>query len=206
MDAHLTELGLGNYEFFPAQRMNAPAVGCAIAHTKLLHGKPSTPFLVLEDDVTFTGEFDPSMRIPNDADAVYLGRSRFGIVPSISPWGMPRASVFVGYDKDYYRIYNMLTAHAVLYLNEGYRKSIYKACLDHLFNRDYLLVADIAMANSQKNHLVLTPRKQICYQDDAYGGDQLSTQFEIEETHVRAEGVAEIDFNDIKYLIDINNR
>jgi hypothetical protein len=62
--------------------------------------------------------FRPKIEIPDDADAIYLG---------ISSWGRMNghSGPYVQSKKichDIYRVYNMLGAHSVLYLNQEYLK------------------------------------------------------------------------------------
>ena len=84
--------------------------GCSLSHHNALH-EVDPPFIVFEDDCVIKN-FQPEIEIPDDADAVYLGVSSWGRMNSHS-------GPFVQYeevDDGLLRIYNMLSAHAILYL------------------------------------------------------------------------------------------
>lgn len=75
------------------------------------------PFIVLEDDCD-TKYFRQTLEVPDDADAVYLGNSAWGVVSSYSGFFLKYKNV-----KEYpgiYRIFNMLSSHAILYLKNDY--------------------------------------------------------------------------------------
>ena len=73
------------------------------------------PFIILEDDCD-PKYFTPEIEVPEDADAVYLGNS---------PWG--RLNGYHGLltktkkiNENTYRVFNMLSSHAILYLTDSY--------------------------------------------------------------------------------------
>jgi len=88
--------------------------GCSAAHYKAL-SEIKLPFILFEDDCMIKN-FRPKIEIPDDADAIYLG---------ISSWGRMNghSGPYVQSEKisdDIYRIYNMLSAHSILYLKQEY--------------------------------------------------------------------------------------
>ena len=121
----LANLGFTNVHRFAGHYSKERAVGCATSHNALLHKlkDTDTPFLVLEDDVE-PAKFKSVIKdIPDNADALYLGNSIFGL------WG-PRGEPRIAAEKissDIYQIYNMLSAHAILYLDNEYVKFLAKA-------------------------------------------------------------------------------
>ena len=91
-----------------------PLAGCSISHYNALQ-EIDPPFIVFEDDC-IAKEYNPIIRIPDDTDALYLG---------ISSWGRfnSHSGPFVQYEAitgNLFRIYNMLSAHAILYMNKEY--------------------------------------------------------------------------------------
>lgn len=113
-------------------------VGCARSQHKVLSDMSiSTPFLLLEDDILFTGNDDFNIEIPDDADALFLGVSQWARYLSFS-------GPFLHYrkiDDKIVQVYNMLSGHAVIYLSDEYRQvcsRISKYCgyqlLDHMDN------------------------------------------------------------------------
>ena len=88
--------------------------GCSLSHHNALN-EVEPPFILFEDDCVVKN-FKPIIEIPDDADAVYLGISSWGRMNSHS-------GPFVQYEDlgdGLLRIYNMLSAHAILYLNQEY--------------------------------------------------------------------------------------
>jgi len=77
----------------------------------------SAPFIVLEDDAD-PNSFEPVIEVPDDSDAVYLGNSQWGLQSSHAGFYLKYKKV-EGYPK-ILRIFNMLSSHAILYLNQEY--------------------------------------------------------------------------------------
>lgn len=75
------------------------------------------PFIVLEDDAD-PKFFVEEIEVPDNADAVYLGNSQWGLQSS-------HAGFYLKYKKvqgatNLVKIYNMLSSHAILYLTSEY--------------------------------------------------------------------------------------
>jgi hypothetical protein len=113
-------------------------VGCARSQHKVLSDTSiQTPFLLMEDDCLFTGNYDFEIKVPDDADALYLGNSQWARYLNFS-------GPFLHYQKiddRIVKVYNMLAAHAVIYFTDEYRQvcsRISKYCgyqlLDHMDN------------------------------------------------------------------------
>jgi hypothetical protein len=92
-----------------SERMHAEAV--ALAHKRALElHLDDQPLLLLEDDVAIEAHANWTLAVPADADAVWVGISRYGkpIVQPINP--------------SLSRIERMFSAHAVLYLSKSYKE------------------------------------------------------------------------------------
>ena len=128
----LTSLGFHEIRRSPGFKHKNSVVGCALAHQNVLDSlKDQTgPFILFEDDIELT-HFDHIIQIPDDADALYLGVSKMGAVN-----GTHEELLLVDKVDKYphlYRIYNMLAAHAIVYLNMDYVKELSKItqqCID----------------------------------------------------------------------------
>jgi len=130
----------------------------ALSHAQaLLH---DGPVLVIEDDCWITEHFIAEIEnYPNDADALYLGNSHYGMVDGVS---RSQGVSFEVFNDEWDRVYNMLAIHAVLYLSETYKlatiknllkaKSIYKIC-------DQTIAMDMA------NHKVYSYANPMFFQD-----------------------------------------
>ena len=93
-------------------------LGCSASHHKILGNREvQVPFVVFEDDLVYSGAplvYD----IPDDADALYLGPTQWGrYMEHIGPFTHFKKTEYEGI----LRVYNMLMAHAIVYLNENFR-------------------------------------------------------------------------------------
>lgn len=94
-------------------------VGVAKAHMNALAlalEECDGPFVILENDVDIFNS-DMNVFTVKDVDAIYLGVSMWGLKNGRGELGM------ISGDKNnggLYRMYNMLAAHAVLYINHDY--------------------------------------------------------------------------------------
>ena len=117
--------------------------------------------LVLEDDADFTPHHQPSdlsnLTIPADADAIYLGLSKFGYDE--------HTACVVKYeivDDDYVKLESMLTTHAILYISNRYKHhtlEMAQLALDRNFPIDVLL------ARAMKRYNVYALRSPMFYQN-----------------------------------------
>lgn len=118
------------------------AVGCGLAHQNVLSSRVehNGPFLLFEDDIALT-HFDNIIEIPDNTDALYLGVSKMGVVD-----GTHKEELIVSKVEGYphlVKIHNMLAAHAILYINNDYVKSLSNFIEYHI---DHGIPHDIGMA------------------------------------------------------------
>ena len=95
-------------------RPDNPAAGIAKSQYDAMR-EIDPPFIIFEDDCAIN-KFRYEIEIPDDADAVHLGISQWARYLNFS-------GPFVHYkviDDSIVKIYNMLAAHAVLYLSKNY--------------------------------------------------------------------------------------
>ena len=159
--------GLGmQFEFVAGIRVDPGWVGVALGHAKILRlSRAVPPFLVLEDDVVFKDNFDPVLEIPAEADAYYLGVSRFGNpIPGEVGFGRPNVVQWQHYSPGHLRVFNMLARHAVLYLDESFQQRVIDSQLEALTNRKLAHPGDMGLAALQASHVVLTPRYNVSRQ------------------------------------------
>ena len=121
---HELENLLSSHGFGPVTKLNGvfeanKKTGVAKAHMNALAVALSEcdgPFLILEEDVDIFNK-NMAVSVPEDADAVYLGLSTWGLKNGRGENWMVSAQKFNG---GLYKVYNMLAAHAVLYVNHDY--------------------------------------------------------------------------------------
>lgn len=170
----LEQLGFKNIIRFSAHKETIGKKGCAISHVYALE-EVEPPFLLIEDDC-LPKEFVDEIEFPDDADAVYLGISSWGRMNSHS-------GPFVQYSEveehpHLLRIYNMLSTHAILYLNSDYidlcRRIAYQSYLiaDHL---------DIGFAEVQRYYDIYAYDNPLFYQTSSNGTDKPLSSYPTEE-------------------------
>lgn len=121
------------------------------------------PFIILEDDCDIK-YFKSEIDIPDDADAVYLGNSAWGILGSYTGFLLryKRIKNF----PEVYQIFNMLSSHAILYLSKEY-VSVCKRATNYCANvsKDPVPM-DVPFAEIQKYFNVYTFNRPIFIQKD----------------------------------------
>ena len=141
-------------------RPDNPLIGCSLAHLRGLK-EIDPPFILFEDDCEIKN-FEPEIEVPENADAVYLG---------VSSWGRMNghSGPFVQYEKvsdNFHRVYNMLGAHAILYLTEDY----VRMCQRVSFHAGNVIGSyqDIGFAEIQRWFNVYTFDDPMFYQTSSY--------------------------------------
>jgi hypothetical protein len=143
--------------------------GCAYSHAIALE-EVEPPFIVLEDDCVPLNFID-EIEIPDDADAVYLGISSWGRMNSHS--GPCVKSEEVDGYPGLLRIYNMLGAHAILYINPDYVDLCKRIAYHGYLISDH---HDIGFADVQKYYDVYAFDNPMFYQTSSNGtNDKLSS-------------------------------
>lgn len=139
--------------------------GCAYSHALALE-EIEAPFILLEDDcipLNFINEIE----IPDDTDAVYLG---------ISSWGRMNghSGPCVQWDEvenhdGLLKIYNMVGAHAILYINSDYVDLCKRIAYHGYLISDH---HDIGFADVQKYYDVYAFDNPMFYQSSSNGTDK----------------------------------
>ena len=142
--------------------------GCSMSHFNAL-GELDPPFIIFEDDCVLKN-WNPIIEVPDDADAVYLGISSWGRMNSHSGPCVQYEQI----DKNLLRVYNMLSAHAVLYLSKEYVKMCSRISYHNYEISDY---QDIGFAEIQRYFNVYAFDNPIFYQTSSNGTDQPLTTY-----------------------------
>ena len=172
MKALILDCGFKNTIRVEAEYTPNSLAGCSLSHHNALN-EIDPPFIVFEDDCIIKN-FKPEIEIPDDADALYLGVSSWGRMNSHS-------GPFVQYEgitKDLLRIYNMLSAHAILYLNPEYISLCKKIAHQAYEIADH---QDIGFAEIQRYYNVYAFDDPMFYQSSSNGTDQPLTTYPSQE-------------------------
>jgi hypothetical protein len=161
-------------------------IGCAESHLNILK-RPGlcTPFIILEDDCQFTRNFRYRYKVPQEADALYLGVSTYGLQP-LGARGLPvkNGVRFTRFGPNYLQVFNMQGSHAVIYLSETYRLEVKKKAAICCQIEEHL---DVALASIHQRFLVLTPNDPVCYQGKRVGGNYRATRHSLLKLDQRSE-------------------
>lgn len=147
LEATLTRSGFTDVRRIPAVKDLNGYVGLCKSQIKALKSM-SVPFLLLEDDAVIS-EAELCFRIPESADALYLGTSNWALQGN-------KTTHFLRYNRTgiqgVLRIRNMLSAHAILFLTEDFKT----ACIESLeknLEQDFE-ISDRLFARLQKTYMV----------------------------------------------------
>ena len=155
----LTEAGFKDIRWHPGVLAENKTVGVAMSHNNLLNelSNQDLPCLVLEDDVSIF-DLKTSINVPVNADAYYLGNSIWGLYGGS---GKKKISLQKLND-DTHRVYNMLAAHAIVYLNKEYIKFLHRATS---FNISIKTNQDKARAETMKYWNIYSATRPMFYQN-----------------------------------------
>lgn len=154
------------------------ALGMAnIVETHLKTGN-FTPFVILEDDVSWSENLDEtwlSLKVPTDADAIHLGISNAFCLPYVKECGGPALKQRHPTLRHLFRIYNMLSLHSVLILTEKYARAFYQSMIQAA-TVGYCW--DTFSCRLQVNFEIYALEKPLMFQDSKLGGQESETKID----------------------------
>ena len=158
LEETLNRFGFKYVSRFSGIKDEIKKVGVAKSHNAILQdlSNEKIPFIILEDDIAIH-KFLPTISIPSDADAFYLGNSSFGLYAGVGQ----KQICIESYDSNIFRIYNMLAAHAILYSNKEYVKFLAQATSFSVYSKNN---QDKARAETMKYWKVYAGSEPIFYQ------------------------------------------
>ena len=179
------ELGIVDHSRHPGVVLPCPEgtrptevhyVGVGQTHINCLEeNKDAMPFLILEDDATHTEDYQNTIEVPDQTDAIYLGTSH-------GDGGYMAMDIGGGL----LRIGKMLAAHAVLYITDKYRQAVIEVAKECLYERH--VPFDLGTYQIMENFLVVAPHKPWYYQGP--NGESLNNWEGITRTPLRIKGSA----------------
>jgi hypothetical protein len=167
MDNLLSHIGFTQIEHYKSSADNYPM--CLVkANIDILQKNMDEPFLLLEDDVEFTGV--DSVEVDASTDAVYLGLSRYGGSKVIDKWG--GKAQLTHYSDTQVRVLNMLATHAILYVSRRYKQAVIDVLTPYTTTK---YNSDVLMSRIQADYMVLANRAPSFYQSAKFNHKQLET-------------------------------
>lgn len=142
------------------------------------HNTPFRPFLLLEDDITFTQSSDKreeTVDIPDNTDILYVGLS----VCSMNAYMFHYANYYESVTDfpEIVRVKHMLASHGIMVCSALGAAVLQRTMLEtFLSDKPW----DVPMAFVQPYYNVYAIRKPWVYQDVRYGGDEACTRITLE--------------------------
>lgn len=155
-EALLKGMGFSTIERVAGIEHPDPRVGCARSHHMVM-ANVKAPFILLEDDLGHN-DLKLSYEMPDDAHCLYLGVSQWGRFLNFS-------GPFTTYSRvtdEVVRVYNMLSAHAVVHLDPDYQKHLAQIAWYSGYEHHYHM--DVGYAETQKYYKVYALDSPIFYQ------------------------------------------
>lgn len=172
MDKLLNKIGFKNITFYKSPTENYPNCLTNSEISILKNNLNNEPILIIEDDVEEYIELNDTTEIifPENTDAFYLGFSKVG--GSYYHNFDDGSSVISFINNDYIKIYNMLGAHAVIYLSQRYKQKIIDE-LSKILDRDNYY-NDVIISRIQRNYNIYGYKFPLFYQSKNLGNNEQS--------------------------------
>jgi len=169
----------------PTSAGGSPLVFGAVGHARIVDHAVRCmdgafePFVLLEDDVEWfepPGESMP-IEVPDHADAVHIGISDLGCMADKNSNGREVIRWRSQAHPHLFRVYNMLSAHAVLFLSYrycvAYSRAMMEACV---LSQHVPTVWDTISNRLSASHEVYALARPLLYQLAALGGQEEGTK------------------------------
>ena len=130
--------------------------------------KYNEPVIIFEDDANITEHYNNKIDVPDDADAIWLGTSIYGLVNNWESMSL-RDGIYLTQPKktgeynNFYKVENMLSLHAVVFITNKYKQSMLNY-LQYLINKQ--TAPDIITAETMKYFNIYACKKPMFFQDD----------------------------------------
>ena len=166
MEKLLQDNGFSNINRFEGKKAGK-RVGCSMSHSSLLQKiikENKYPCLVLEDDLEVY-KFRKTIEVPDDADAMYLGFSRYG-------WNhnqeepFPKSLKITELNDEYHRVYNMLARHAIIHFNPKYDQACVDAMNRFIQYPNVYKAGDVSISKLHPEYKIYSLNEPVFYQDD----------------------------------------
>lgn len=177
----LNDLGYKRWEFFDALRGKDSIEGCALSHIEVLSKHDfNEPLLLVEDDISDSSFYNPIVKYPDNADALYVGYSWWGWNEERAKQSTLSQATSAILEGDLYRINGMLSTHAILYISKAYAEAAIEKMKSYLIDPTGNRHCDVALAKIQKEYnIYATPNHlffQMCPRNTLWTNRSLSSK------------------------------
>ena len=142
-------------------------VGCSTSHVLALEHiiKNNTyPALILEDDVN-PFNFRKEILVPDDADAMYLGISKYGYNQPGDDH--PRSLKISELGESFHRVHNMLARHAIIHFNADYDRHSIEIMNRFISDPKSYVAGDVSISSINPSYRVYAQNEPIFFQNDS---------------------------------------
>lgn len=142
-------------------------VGCSTSHVMALQhiiDNNIYPALILEDDVS-PFKFRKSILVPDDADAMYLGISKFGYNQPGDDY--PRSLKISELGENYHRVHNMLARHAIIHFNADYDRHSIEIMQRFISDPKAHVAGDVSISAINPTYKVYAQNDPVFFQNDS---------------------------------------
>jgi hypothetical protein len=171
----LKECGFKYIEHFKSGHEAYPTCLAQATRDILSTRLDDNPFMLVEDDIELTqwARLDVPITYPSNADAMYLGFSR-GAGSMIHNIDCGAAQIDIVNDT-YIKIENMLSAHAIIYISERYKRAVMNQMDYSIANPGYY--NDVLISRIQHKYNVYGYHYPFFYQTDPPNADGTNFRF-----------------------------
>ena len=152
-------------EFNPEDNIPRYSSGASGFIKMLKHGYGNEPFMMLEDDIRIEREFC-DIEVPEDADILYVGLSRWGLDP-IQWVGIYNGVKYTEVNDTIVRLNNMCSTHGFVSCSKKGTEML-QYCMHNSYK--YNIPWDIPLSKNHKEMNVYAVRDCMVYQCDEHGG------------------------------------
>lgn len=117
-------LNFKNWSFYDGIETGDPIEGCALSQINVLQDNLNDePLFIVEDDIHESQYYKSNLFLPTIIDALYLGYSNWSADPIRAQMSLLSGPASVEKNGDYYKIKNVTSAHAILYISKIYKET-----------------------------------------------------------------------------------
>jgi hypothetical protein len=159
-------LNFKNWFFYDGVETGDPIEGCALSQINVLNDNLNDdPILIVEDDIHESEYYTQNITLPPNIDALYLGYSNWAADPMRAQMSLLSGpSTFVKI-KEYYKITNVTSAHAIIYISKKYKQACVDEALKYLTDPTGNRHCDVVYAKLQNEYNVFANPKHFFYQN-----------------------------------------
>lgn len=164
----MNKLGYINWTFFDGITNSNPVIGCALSQIAVLRSNlDDEPLLIFEDDIKDSQWHTQILEIPDKikADAIYIGYSSWPC--DVNRAHMSNLDNCCSFERieNFYKIKNMTSAHAIIYLTKEYKESCANEAEKYLSDLNGIKHCDVVYAKLQHKYNVFATPKHYFYQN-----------------------------------------